>query len=58
MHNGDNAKLEILSFLPQRQSIEPNFMTDTISFFIHTIYNGNNANFGVFTFKLHRKTTP
>ena len=25
-HNGDNAKLRIFSFIPQRQSIKPNFM--------------------------------
>ena len=28
-HNGDNAKLRIFSFIPQRQRIQPNFMNHT-----------------------------
>ena len=28
-HNGDNAKLRIFSFIPQRQRIQPNFMNCT-----------------------------
>ena len=28
-HNGDNAKLGIFSFIPQRQRIQHNFMTDS-----------------------------
>ena len=35
-HSGDNAKLRILSFIPQRKRIQPNFMTDSIRTFIHT----------------------
>ena len=35
-HNGDNAKLRIFSFIPQRQRIQPNFMNDSIKTFIHT----------------------
>ena len=34
-HNGDNAKLRIFSFIPQRQGIQPNFMNDSIRTFIH-----------------------
>ena len=34
-HNGDNAKLRIFSFMPQRQGIQPNFMNDSIRTFIH-----------------------
>ena len=40
IYNGENSKLEIFSFLPERQSIESNF-----KFFIHTIHNGDNVNF-------------
>ena len=29
-HSGDNAKLRIFSFIPQRQRIQPNFMNDSI----------------------------
>ena len=36
-HNGDNAKLRIFSFIPQRQRIKTNFMNDSIRTFIHTI---------------------
>ena len=35
-HSGNNAKLRIFSFIPQRQRIQPNFMTDSITTFIHT----------------------
>ena len=28
-HNGDNSKLKIFSFIPQRQRIQPNFMNYT-----------------------------
>ena len=35
-HNGDNAKLRIFSFIPQRQRIQPNFINDSIKPFIHT----------------------
>ena len=35
-HNRDNAKLRILSFMPQRQCVQPNFMNDSIRTFIHT----------------------
>ena len=35
-HNGDNAKLRIFSFIPQRQRIQPKFMNDRIKTFIHT----------------------
>ena len=28
-HNGDNAKLRIFSFIPQRQRIQPSFMNLT-----------------------------
>ena len=35
-HKGDNAKLRIFSFIPQRQRIQPNFMNDSIRTFIHT----------------------
>ena len=35
MHNGDNTKLGIFSFL--RQCIQPNFMTDTIRFVLHAL---------------------
>ena len=34
--SGDNTKLRIFSFVPQRQHIQPNFMTDSIRTFIHT----------------------
>ena len=34
-HSGDNTKLRIFSFIPQRQHIQPNFMTDSIRTFIH-----------------------
>ena len=33
-HYGDNAKLRIFSFIPQRQRIQPNFMDDSIGTFI------------------------
>ena len=36
-HNGDNAKLRIFSFIPQRQRIQPNFMN-------HTYQTTNQAN--------------
>ena len=29
-NSGNNAKLRIFSFIPQRQRIQPNFMTDNI----------------------------
>ena len=32
--NGDNAKLRIFSFIPQR--MQPSFMNDSIRTFIHT----------------------
>ena len=35
-HNGNNAKLRIFTFIPQRQRIKPNFMNDSIRTFIHT----------------------
>ena len=35
-HNGDNAKLRIFSFIPQRQRIQHNFMNGSIRTFIHT----------------------
>ena len=34
--SGDNAELRIFSFIPQRQRIKPNFLTDSISTFTHT----------------------
>ena len=34
-HNGDNAKLRILSFIPQRQQVQLNFMNDSIRTSIH-----------------------
>ena len=37
-HNGDNAKLIISSFTPQRQRIKANFMSDSIRNFIHDTY--------------------
>ena len=35
-HNGDNAKLRIISFIRQQQRIQPNFMNDSIRTFIQT----------------------
>ena len=35
-HNGDNAKLRIFSFIPQRQRIQPNFMNRTYQTIKHT----------------------
>ena len=35
-HNGDNAKLRIFSFIPQRQRIQPNFMNCTYQTIKHT----------------------
>ena len=35
-HNGDNAKLRIFSFVPQRQPIQPNFMNHTYQTTKHT----------------------
>ena len=35
-HNGDNAKLRIFSFIPQRQRIQPNFMNHTYQTTKHT----------------------
>ena len=35
-HNGDNAKLRILSFMPQQQYIQSNFTNDSIRTLIHT----------------------
>ena len=35
-HNGDNAKLRIFSFIPQRQCIQPNFMNHTYQTTKHT----------------------
>ena len=34
-HNRDNAKLRILSSIPQQRRIEPNFMNDSIRTFTH-----------------------
>ena len=34
-HNRDNAKLRILSSIPQQRRIQPNFMNDSIRTFIH-----------------------
>ena len=73
-HNGDNAKLIIFSFIPQRQRIQPNFINHTYQTTKHTnttrttktttsmwvspltqslcSYNCDNANSGVFIFKL------
>ena len=34
-HNGDNVKLRILSFIPQRQQVQLNFMNDSIRTSIH-----------------------
>ena len=34
--NGDNGKLRIFSFIPQRQRIQPNVMNDSLKIFIHT----------------------
>ena len=36
IRNGDNTKLRIFSFIPQRQRKQPNFMNDSIATFIHT----------------------
>ena len=36
IRNGDNTKLRIFSFIPQRQRKQPNFMNDSIRTFIHT----------------------
>ena len=30
MHNGDSAKLKILSFILQRQLVQPSFMNDAL----------------------------
>ena len=35
-HNGDNAKLRIFSFIPQRQRIQPNFINRTYQTTKHT----------------------
>ena len=35
-HNGDNAKLRIFSFIPQRQRIQPRFMNHTYQTTKHT----------------------
>ena len=35
-YNGNNAKLRIFYFVPQRQRIQPNFMNYSIRFFLHT----------------------
>ena len=78
-HNGDNAKLRIFSFIPQRQRIQPSFMNLTYQTTKHTnttqtikattstqvsplthrlcSYNWDNANSGVFVFKLCNKST-
>ena len=50
--------LRILSFIPQRQRIQMDFMLDTIKFFIHTKHNRDNADSGVTPFKLHTKSAP
>ena len=36
MHNGDNTKLRIFSFISQIQRIQPNFMTYAIRTFAFT----------------------
>ena len=47
------------TFLLQRQRIKPNFMSGTKRTFMHTItiHNRDSTNSGVFTFKLHIKST-
>ena len=35
-HNGGNAKLKIFLYIPQRQRIQPNVITDSIRTFKHT----------------------
>ena len=35
-HNASNEKLRILSFIPQQQRVQPNFMNDSIRTFIDT----------------------
>ena len=43
-HKGDNAKLRIFSFIPQRQRIQPNFMNHTYQTTKHTNTTQNDQN--------------
>ena len=59
-HNGDNAKLRMFSFIPQRQRIQPNFMNDSMRIFIHikqlnTHTQPGQPNPTVLIFKLRKK---
>lgn len=56
-HKEDSPKLRMLSFIPQRQRIQMDFILDTIRFLMHTKANRNNADSGVFPFKLYTKST-
>ena len=54
IHNGDNAKLTIFSFVSHRQRMPLDFMTDIIRFFTHTMYNRENAKLRIFSFLTER----
>ena len=54
IHNGDNAKLTIFSFVSHRKRMQLDFMTDIIRFFTHTMYNGENAKLRIFSFLTQR----
>ena len=56
-HKEDSPKLRMLSFIPQRQRIQMDFILDTIRFLMHTKANRDNADSGVFPFKLYTKST-
>ena len=48
-HNGDNAKLRIFSFIPQRQRIQPNFINHTYNQNEPTNNQNNHINVGFTT---------
>lgn len=56
-HKEDSPKLRMLSFIPQRQRIQMDFILDTIRFLMHTKANRDKADSGVFPFKLYTKST-
>ena len=49
-HIGDNAKSRIISFVSQRQCIQPKDKTDGIRNFMHTKHNGQNLKSKMFLF--------
>ena len=56
MHNEDNVKLRIFSFILKRQPKQlNNFITDVIGTFMYSKDKGDNTNSGVFALKLHKK---